>query len=919
MKRLVFLVTMLFVFFSFAYAETEYRIGVLAKRGSDIASQKWDPTAKYLTDSIPDTRFVIVPLGFDEIKESVKKNQIDFVIANPALYTELEYKYGVTRIATLLNKDSSGACITDFGGVIITKSSRSDILTLNDIKGKTFGAVDQISLGGWVAAWYEFKRSGIDPYSEFSNIQFFGTHDKVVYAVLNGEVDAGTIRTDVLERMSLEGKIDLSKIYVVNNKNLSVFSQFLSTELFPEWPFAMLSGTPDNLANKVAVALLQMPEDSEAAMLRDSCGFTIPKSYERVHGCLKYLQIGPYALTEIMRPADVFKKYKKIISFFIIGFIVVSISAVYVIYLNIRFKKATKALENEIEDHKATRDRLEDRQIEIEIMNDELEKTVDERTNNLIEHINSLDEYNKVIDESTVMIKSSIEGFITYSNDKFNEMFGFDSGCEDIQVYSLFSDQEIFREIRKRVSGGKAWKGLLEVLHADKSVRYCDICFIPVHDSNGRPIEIIGIFNNVTELVTAKKELQSRLYTDNLTGLPNREKLVEDIKNFNEPKVCLIRLDSLNMINDIYGFEFGDTVIQSVGECLVNGFKDTSIEVYKMHGDRYALLTGDNIGMKTFAALVEGVLEEITDKNSECSEKNVFTEFTAGMCDGETPLRGADMALHMAVEQNKKVFVLTNFSVYDKKFRENLETTATVKKAIKDGRIINYYQPIYDMKSNYVVKYECLVRLIDDTGKVLSPDKFLNTAKISSLYPMITKTVMNNAVSILKNSDVELSINISYEDISDENTAEFIFNMLHSDFSERVTIEIVESESMKNVEKVRRFIKRIKSTGAKVAIDDFGSGYSNFENLLKMNIDYLKIDGSLISNIVKDEKSKLLVKHIVSLAKEMGLEIVAEFVSERSIFEYLRKEVPEIRFYQGYYVGRPQECLACDITLIMDL
>ncbi|MCK4871609.1 MAG: PAS domain S-box protein, partial [Phycisphaerales bacterium] len=276
-------------------------IGVLAKRGSERCLEKWGPTATYLTEQIPGRRFEIVPLDFSDVDPTVERGEVDFILANPAIYVALEANYGATRIATLKNLQLNGVH-TVFGGVIFHRADRSDIRSLDDLRGKHFMAVKENAFGGWLVAWRELKEHGIDPHRDFSELRFGGTHDAVVYAVRDGLVDAGTVRTDTLERMDAEGKIDLADFTVIHAHGGVDHSlgdeehlPFLhSTRDYPEWPFAKARHTSDELAEQVAVALIGISPDSPAAGAARCAGWTVPLNYQPVHECLKELRVTPY-------------------------------------------------------------------------------------------------------------------------------------------------------------------------------------------------------------------------------------------------------------------------------------------------------------------------------------------------------------------------------------------------------------------------------------------------------------------------------------------------------------------------------------------------------------------------------------------------------------------------------------------------
>lgn len=339
------------------FAEESVRIGVLAKRSTTMAVQEWSATAAYLSEEVEGYRFEIVPLGFDALCRSVARNEIDFVLTNTMYYVTLEYLYGVSRIATLKNISSKGTILTEYGGVIFTKKT-SGITTLDGLKGKRFGAVDPNSFGGWVMAQSVLWQEGIER-DDFSALRFFETHDGVVQAVMAGIMDAGTVRTDTLERMAKEGTIDLSGFRVLAPKQYAGFPFRVSTPLYPEWPFAKLHSTPEQLANRVAVALLQLPSDTDAARSARIAGWTIPLDYAKVHALLETMQIGPYAERGKLTLARFYRKYSGWFYGAAAGFLAILAVLAVISRLNMR---------------------LREKQEEITALNAGLERKVHERT-----------------------------------------------------------------------------------------------------------------------------------------------------------------------------------------------------------------------------------------------------------------------------------------------------------------------------------------------------------------------------------------------------------------------------------------------------------------------------------------------------------------------------------------------------------
>ncbi len=271
------------------------RVGIMVIRGIDKTRTKWQPTIDYLTQQIPGYTFELVPLEFDTMEKVISSQGIDFVLPNPGMYVELEWVYGARRIATLQNL-RLGQPYTQFGAVIFRRQDRTDIQELKDLKGKKFMAVSKIAFGGWQMACETLEKAGIKPTRHFKELKFGGSHDAVVYGVRDGTVDAGTFRTDTLERMAQEGKIELDDFVILNpqTQHEDKFPFALSTQLYPEWPFAMMPNTDSKLAEQVGIALIKMPSDTAAAKAGKYQGWTIPANYQTVHDTLRHLKVRPY-------------------------------------------------------------------------------------------------------------------------------------------------------------------------------------------------------------------------------------------------------------------------------------------------------------------------------------------------------------------------------------------------------------------------------------------------------------------------------------------------------------------------------------------------------------------------------------------------------------------------------------------------
>lgn len=273
-----------------ARAEEAVRVGVLAYQGAERAAREWDPTLAWLTQAIPDRRFVMVPLDLSGMVLAVADRRVDFVITNPGSYVTLEARFAVTRIATL-ESDSVGSPMAAVGSTIIARADRKDLRRLIDLAGMRVAVVSTDAFGGFQIAWREMEEAGLHPFSDLKDLHVVGfPMEGVVRAVRDGGADAGILRACLLEEMEAQGKISPGAFTVIGERPAEELPCRVSSRLYPDWPFARLSHTSRDLARRVAAALMNMP-------MTEGRTWTAPLDYTSVHGLFRKLHIGPYPRT----------------------------------------------------------------------------------------------------------------------------------------------------------------------------------------------------------------------------------------------------------------------------------------------------------------------------------------------------------------------------------------------------------------------------------------------------------------------------------------------------------------------------------------------------------------------------------------------------------------------------------------------
>lgn len=414
------------------------------------------------------------------------------------------------------------------------------------------------------------------------------------------------------------------------------------------------------------------------------------------------------------------------------------------------------------------------------------------------------------------------------------------------------------------------------------------------------------------EIETKTDELKKTLSFDSLTLLPNRIQLLDDIqksKNSNSVILALLNINSFNDINDFYGFQSGDLVLSKLSKFLKDSCIDSEVSIYKLPGDEFAIYTTKNILNNEFKKLIEVLIEKLQNTNIQAFGNLIPVSLSVGISSNKDFLLAtANMALNVARRGIKNIVVYDNSINKTHIALENIEGIKMIKDALKADTVVPYFQAIFNVHTQKIEKYESLVRIIKADGTVVAPFSFLDIAIKSKLYPNITKIMIEKSFDFFLEKKYEFSINLSIEDVMNKNTTEFILKKL-KEYPEpqRVVFEILESDEIKDYEELKEFIKKIKHYGCKFAIDDFGSGYSNFSHVLELNIDYLKIDASIIRHITKDENSKIITKTIINFASTLGLKTIAEFVEDKDSLELLEKM--GIDYIQGYYIGKPENNL----------
>ena len=413
-----------------------------------------------------------------------------------------------------------------------------------------------------------------------------------------------------------------------------------------------------------------------------------------------------------------------------------------------------------------------------------------------------------------------------------------------------------------------------------------------------------------TSFTYYRQSIEKSVLIDPLTQLKNQTALINSIDVHNKYILILTDINEFHLINDIYGNKNGNNILVQYAASLKAFAEKYGLEVYRITSDEFVFVDlKSDYNINKIESLLRKLLNHIDAHiyTLEDGEELFNLDVTAGVSFADTDaLEHANQALKSAQKFDKPFEIYQEHLNTKDRSIEILNVKNDIQYAITKKRVVPFLQPIVDRDSN-IVKYETLMRLYDKNDNICFPDSFLPVAHTLHMYPKLSLSMLGEVKKIFSDyENMTLSFNISSADIHDRLIVKSVEKLLEelASTNNKLVIEIVESQSIDDFDSMIEFIYSVKQKGALIAIDDFGSGYSNFSHLFSITPDYIKIDGSLIKDILTDEKSQVLVKSIVEFSKSLNIKVIAEYVENEEIFEFLKSL--NIDEYQGYYFSKPK-------------
>ena len=493
---------------------------------------------------------------------------------------------------------------------------------------------------------------------------------------------------------------------------------------------------------------------------------------------------------------------------------------------------------------------------------------------------NILSQYQDIVDKSLMVCKIDLNKKIIYRNEKFKKIF------DEISFEKIFYNENL-DNIYKIIDNKETFSGILRLKQNEKIV-YTKVIIKPILNNEQEIIEYIAMFLDVDDVLSSK------------------QLLLDYIEYTKEVFVGILCIKDFKDLRNYFGYKIAKDILFTLENKIKQNLPSCIEAVYNLKDGKFVFVTNlERFDRDNVIKDLKEYQQEINKLEVEVDDFSHTISTLLSVSSGENVLETAEMGLEEATCQNEIFIDANNLAIAIKeKAHKNLEVLKLLKTSIENKNLTCYYQPIIDNKTKKITKYEALIR-IETENKVYLPYEFLDIAKHSEYYSKITYCILNKALNVIRKENIKVSVNISQKDITKPKIINAIYELLeeNKDITHLLTFEILEDENIDNIFELEQFLKKAKELNIVIAIDDFGSGYSNFKRILIMKPDILKIDGSLIQNIDTDKYSYNLVKSIIEFAKINDIKTVAEFVENEVIYNIVKDL--GIDCSQGYYFAKP--------------
>lgn len=540
---------------------------------------------------------------------------------------------------------------------------------------------------------------------------------------------------------------------------------------------------------------------------------------------------------------------------------------------------------------------------------------------------------NELLPALVALIRAA-DGSIAYLNRIARSSLGVES-IESFPLDSIISDARVRASLVRVAGGGSPMVNEVVQLHGISGRRLWVTLSVSLIELDQQP-HLLAVANDITTLRELNDRLSYQASHDELTDLYNRREFerrlalaITQVDRGGPPAALMYAdLDQFKLINDTSGHAAGDRLLADLATVLRAQIRPNDI-LARLGGDEFGVLMV-NATAQDARDSAERLRRSIDGFVFSVDDKSFTITSSIGVVMIEQPVRSlrellalADTACYMAKERGRnRVYLHSDLDSETAQRRSEMQWVGRLRRALSDNRLRLHYQilePTHAAGNAEGIHFELLLRLLDDDGTLVQPGAFIPSAERFGVMPLIDRWVVEQAIthfaSLLPDArPISLcAINLSGQTVDDESFAEFVIELLrvHEVPANKLCFEITETAAISNMARVVRFMEKLRAIGCRFALDDFGAGMASFGYLKNLPVDILKIDGSFIQSMETDRVSQRIVRAVTEIGHELGLAVIAEWVSDDRLAQRLHDI--GVDYLQGYAVHRP-EAVACNPT-----